>query len=101
MGHPAYVNWVMQISKLAGNRACKERSAVFKMSICDTCGNYQYDEDYEYYVCMVDLDEDEMSRFCRVAALNAHSISQTMSTGLSGNRCEHAEISLFSLREIC
>ena len=28
------------------------------MSICDTCGNYQYDEDYEYYVCM-----DEMSRF--------------------------------------
>lgn len=63
MGHLAYVNWVMQISKLAGNRACKERSAVFKMSICDTCGNYQYDEDYEYYVCMVDLDEDEMSRF--------------------------------------
>ena len=34
-----------------------------KMSICDTCSNYQYDEDYEYYVCMVDLDEDEMSRF--------------------------------------
>lgn len=33
------------------------------MSICDTCSNYQYDEDYEYYVCMVDLDEDEMSRF--------------------------------------
>ena len=62
MGHPAYVNWVMQISKLAGNRACKERSAVFKMSICDTCGNYQYDEDYEYYVCMVERDEDEMSR---------------------------------------
>ena len=39
---------------------CPERG---KMSICDTCSNYQYDEDYEYYVCMVDLDEDEMSRF--------------------------------------
>ncbi len=33
------------------------------MSICDSCSNYQYDEDYGYYVCMVDLDEDEMSRF--------------------------------------
>lgn len=35
------------------------------MSICDTCSNYQYDEDYEYYVCMVDLDEDDMSQFLR------------------------------------
>lgn len=33
------------------------------MSICDSCSNYQYDEDYEYYVCMVDLDEDDMSHF--------------------------------------
>ena len=33
------------------------------MSCCDTCCNYEYDEDYECYVCMVDLDEDEMSRF--------------------------------------
>lgn len=33
------------------------------MSMCDTCSNYQYDEDYECYVCMVDLDEDDMSRF--------------------------------------
>ena len=31
--------------------------------ICDTCANYAYDEDYEYYVCEVDLDEDEMLRF--------------------------------------
>ena len=31
--------------------------------ICDTCANYAYDEDYEYYVCEVDLDEDEMMRF--------------------------------------
>ena len=33
------------------------------MSCCDTCCNYEYDEDYECYVCMVDLVEDEMSRF--------------------------------------
>lgn len=33
------------------------------MSICDTCSNYQYDDDYEYYVCMVDLDEDDMRHF--------------------------------------
>lgn len=31
--------------------------------MCDTCSNYQYDEDYEYYVCMVDLDEDDMRHF--------------------------------------
>lgn len=32
---------------------------------CDTCSNYIYDEDYEYYVCEVNLDEDEMSSFLR------------------------------------
>lgn len=32
---------------------------------CDTCSNYVYDEDYEYYVCDVNLDEDEMSNFMR------------------------------------
>ena len=30
---------------------------------CDTCRNYVYDEDYEYYVCEMDLDEDEIYRF--------------------------------------
>ena len=33
------------------------------MANCDTCVNYVYDEDLEYYVCLVDLDEDEMYRF--------------------------------------
>lgn len=33
------------------------------MACCDTCVNYSYDEDYEYYVCDVDLDEDEMQAF--------------------------------------
>lgn len=30
---------------------------------CECCSNYVYDEDYEYYICEVNLDEDEMIRF--------------------------------------
>ena len=33
------------------------------MSLCDTCENYVSDEEYEYYVCEVNLDEDEMQKF--------------------------------------
>ena len=33
------------------------------VSNCESCANYVYDEDYEYYVCMVNLDEDEMVQF--------------------------------------
>ena len=32
-------------------------------SNCDMCVNYVYDEDYECYNCLVNLDEDEMVRF--------------------------------------
>jgi len=32
------------------------------MASCDTCGNYEYDEDYEDYVCMVNMDEDDYVR---------------------------------------
>ena len=32
-------------------------------SVCDSCMYYEYDEDYECYVCQMDLDEDEMYRF--------------------------------------
>ena len=31
--------------------------------ICDNCSYYDYDEDNECYVCLVDLDEDELYRF--------------------------------------
>ena len=31
--------------------------------ICDECANYVYDEDCDYYVCLVNMDEDEMYRF--------------------------------------
>ena len=32
---------------------------------CESCAFYAYDEEYEYYVCEADLDEDEMGRFLR------------------------------------
>lgn len=34
-----------------------------KQSNCDYCSNYVYDDDYECYTCLVNLDEDEMARF--------------------------------------
>ena len=34
-----------------------------KQTNCDSCVNYVYDEDYEYYVCEANLDEDDMARF--------------------------------------
>ncbi len=31
-------------------------------SECDTCWYYDYDEEFDEYVCIMDLDEDEMYR---------------------------------------
>lgn len=36
-----------------------------KCTSCDSCTNYGYDEEYGYYVCEVNLDEDEMGSFLR------------------------------------
>ena len=33
------------------------------MDNCDSCNNLIYDEDYECYVCDMNLDEDDMVRF--------------------------------------
>lgn len=30
---------------------------------CDSCSNYVYDEDYEDYFCMVNMDEDDTAAF--------------------------------------
>lgn len=30
---------------------------------CDLCMYYEYDEEYECYVCSMNLDEDEMYKF--------------------------------------
>ncbi len=29
---------------------------------CESCGNYIFDEEYDCYVCQVNLDEDDMTR---------------------------------------
>ena len=34
-----------------------------KTTNCECCGNYVDDDDYGYYVCEMDLDEDEMRLF--------------------------------------
>ena len=34
-----------------------------KPTNCEMCTNYVYDEDYDCYVCMINLDEDEMAGF--------------------------------------
>ena len=33
------------------------------MSKCESCANYNYDDEYGFNSCMVSLDEDEMQRF--------------------------------------
>ncbi len=30
---------------------------------CESCANYTYDEEYEEYVCDVNMDEDDLMRF--------------------------------------
>ncbi len=30
---------------------------------CDTCANNVYDDDFESYVCQINMDEDEYYRF--------------------------------------
>jgi hypothetical protein len=32
---------------------------------CECCINYLYNEEYDYYECQVNLDEDEMGKFLR------------------------------------
>lgn len=33
------------------------------MQKCESCVNYVYDPEYNYYECQVNLDEDEMGMF--------------------------------------
>ena len=39
------------------------RKKIMANTNCDSCANYVYDEAYECYCCLVNLDEDEMYRF--------------------------------------
>ena len=41
----------------------RRRSGRRQADSCETCENYAYDEEFEYYVCTASLDEDDMARF--------------------------------------
>ena len=44
--------------RLTGGNGMKERK-----SSCELCAYYVYDDDYEGYVCDINMDEDELARF--------------------------------------
>ena len=37
---------------------------------CEECAYFVYDEEYEEYLCEIDLDEDEVARFYSDALYN-------------------------------
>ena len=39
------------------------KNKVIKASNCESCEFYDYDEEYEEYVCCARLDQDEMASF--------------------------------------
>ena len=41
----------------------KDNKKKERPSNCESCAYYMYDDEYECYVCDVNLDEDEMYRF--------------------------------------
>ena len=45
------------------------------MTNCDCCVNYVYDDEYDCYTCLVNLDEDELRRF--ITGDNYNSVSYT------------------------
>ena len=57
--------------RLTLRRKCAEKKHGFRKGMgrgmagsnCELCVNYIYDEEYECYCCLVNLDEDEMYRF--------------------------------------
>ncbi len=57
--HYAYASTYLQICQMHWG----EKTTM--ASNCETCMNYEYDEEYEYYVCTKNLDEDEMYRFIK------------------------------------
>ena len=42
-----------------------QKGTAMAQTNCESCMNYEYDEDYDCYICTKDLDEDEMVRFIR------------------------------------
>ncbi len=40
----------------------KETNKKITASQCESCAYYDYDEDWEEYVCIMNMDEDDMTR---------------------------------------
>ena len=53
------VNCLSYVSKINKNL---ERGMELD-SLCESCWNYDYDEEFDEYFCMMDLDEDEIYRY--------------------------------------
>ena len=66
----------------------KKASERKKATSCESCTFYAWDDEYEYYVCEADLDEDEMSSFLSGTDFPALIISRATSTGSYENRCK-------------
>ena len=52
------------------------------MNDCDTCAYYAYDEDWECYTCMVNMDEDDYARFMSGGAKECPTTRTTTNTKL-------------------
>lgn len=37
---------------------------------CESCNYYEYDDEYDCYICLINLDEDDMGRFLSNSAMN-------------------------------
>jgi hypothetical protein len=37
---------------------------------CESCSNYVFDEEYDCYICQVNLDEDDLGKFLRGYTFN-------------------------------
>ena len=57
---------------------------------CDTCWYYDYDEEYDEYYCMMDLDEDEVYRIFSTPRPAAPSTGRAMITPLQGDNNHEA-----------
>ena len=58
-----------------------------KQGGCETCTYFTYDEDYECYVCDIDMDEDEYVRLMSDDPTAVRIIAMGMSTLSCVSRC--------------
>ena len=49
--------------KKSGKTACEVITIKKSKTSCEDCAYYTYDDEYECYICEINLDEDEMLRF--------------------------------------